>query len=45
MDGNADYPKGDTNKQHIFDIYRQSKLEILHLYLPNRKSTETPCNT
>ncbi len=45
MDGNADYPKGDVNKQHVLDIYRQSKLEMLRLYLPNRKATEAPCNT
>ncbi len=45
MDGNADYSKGDVNEQHVLDIYRQTKLEMLRLYLPNRKTTESPCNT
>lgn len=43
MDGEAKYPKGDVNKQHVLEIYNQPHLRRLRETLISRKEAGDPC--
>ena len=44
MDGDAHYPKGDVNTQHVLEIYNQPWLRELRQTLVSRRTTRSPCN-
>lgn len=44
MDGEAKYPKGDVNKDHVLEIYNQPHLRRLRKQLISRRTAGDPCN-
>jgi len=44
MDGEARYPKGDVNTQHVLDIYNQPHLLALRESLISRRVAPAPCS-
>jgi hypothetical protein len=44
MDGEAKYPKGDVNTQHVLDIYNQPHLLALRESLLSRRAAAAPCS-
>jgi len=44
MDGEAKYPKGDANRQHVLEIYNQPWLQALRRDLISRKRAGSPCD-
>jgi radical SAM family protein/iron-sulfur cluster protein len=44
MDGEAQYPKGDVNTQHVLEIYNQPFLLDLRSRLISRRQAQAPCN-
>ena len=43
MDGKAEYPKGDVNRQHVLEIYNQPWLRRLRETLISRRAAGGPC--
>jgi len=44
MDGKAEYPKGDVNRQHVLEIYNQPWLRDFRERLASRRTTGAPCD-
>ena len=44
MDGEAKYPKGDVNTNHVLEIYNQPRLRRLREQLVSRRQVGEPCN-
>lgn len=44
MDGKAEYPKGDVNRQHVLEIYNQPYLRRFRETLMSRRLAGAPCD-